>query len=104
MTRTQSSASRLRAASEVGRQRVIRGERPVYHVTWRSSEYGAVDVTIEELPIIHLFVPDSASVLDGARVLVARTLMIDPTSVDVVLQDRRQEQLREREPPSAALD
>jgi hypothetical protein len=55
-------------------------------VTWRSSEFGAVDVTIEELPIIHLFVPDLASVLDGARILIARTLMVDPTSVGVELQ------------------
>jgi hypothetical protein len=66
---------------------VARGERPVYHVTWRSSEFGAVDVTIEELPIIHLFVPDLASVLDGARILIARTLMVDPASVDVALED-----------------
>jgi hypothetical protein len=65
---------------------VARGERPVYHVRWRSSEIGAVDITIEELPIIHLFVPDLASVLDGARILIARTLMVDPTSVDVGLQ------------------
>jgi hypothetical protein len=83
---------------------VARGERPIYHVTGRWSEYGTVDVTIEELPIIHLFVPDSASVLDGARILVARTLMVDPSGVDMVLRDRRQEPLREREPPSAALD
>lgn len=88
VTGTQSSVSRLRAARELGRQRIARGERPVYHVAWRSSGYGAIDVTIEELPIIHLFVPDLASVLDGARILIARTLLVAPTSVDVVLQDR----------------
>ena len=65
---------------------MARGERPVYHATWRSSELGAIDVTIEELPIIHLFVPDVASVLDGARILIARTLMVDPISIDVGLQ------------------
>jgi hypothetical protein len=62
---------------------VARGEHPVYHVTWRSSEFGAVDVTIRELPIIHLFVPDQASVLDGARVLIARTLGADPNAFEV---------------------
>jgi hypothetical protein len=86
VTRTESSAARLRATIEAGRRRVARGERPVYHVRWRSSEIGAVDITIEELPIIHLFVPDLSSVLDGARILIARTLMVDPTSVDVALQ------------------
>ncbi len=44
----------------------------------------AVDVTILELPIVHLFVPDRAQVLDGARLLVARTLAVDPQSFDVV--------------------
>jgi hypothetical protein len=66
---------------------LARGERPIYHVTWRSSEFGAVDVTIEELPIIRLFVPGLASVLDGARILIERTLMVDPTSIDVALRD-----------------
>ena len=58
MTGIESSAARLQAAIEDGRRRIARGEHPVYHVTWRSSEYGAVDIAIEELPIIHLFVPD----------------------------------------------
>ena len=44
----------------------------------------AVDVTILELPIVHLFVPDRRQVLDGARVLIARTLAVDPQSFDVV--------------------
>jgi hypothetical protein len=85
VTRTESSAATLLAAIEAGRRRVARGERPVYHVTWRSSEFGAVDVTIEELPIIHLFVPDLATVLVGALVLIARTLAVDAASFDVAL-------------------
>ena len=44
----------------------------------------AVDVTILELPIVHLFVPDHRHVLDGARLLIARTLAVDPQSFDVV--------------------
>jgi hypothetical protein len=48
---------------------------------------GAVDVRVVELPIVHLFVPDAASVLDGARVLIARTLGVEPTAFDVVLSD-----------------
>jgi hypothetical protein len=44
----------------------------------------AVDVTILELPIVHLFVPDDRHVLDGARLLIARTLAVDPQSFDVV--------------------
>jgi hypothetical protein len=43
-----------------------------------------VDVTIRELPIVHLFVPDDRRVLDGARLLIARTLAVDPQSFDVV--------------------
>lgn len=84
---TESSARRLRAAIATGRLQAARGKRPVYHVIWKSTEFDAVDVTIEELPIIHLFVPDVASVLDGARILIARTLMVNPTSIDVGLED-----------------
>jgi hypothetical protein len=42
-----------------------------------------MDVTILELPIVHLFVPDQQHVLDGARLLIARTLAVDPQSFDV---------------------
>jgi len=45
----------------------------------------AVDVTIVELPIVHLFVPDPPFVLEGARLLIARTLAVDPQSFDVAL-------------------
>ena len=85
MTRTRSSAARLRAASAVGRQQVARGERPVYHVTWALAEVGAIDVRVTELPIIHLFVPDPASVFEGARVLIAQTLAVDPAAFDVIV-------------------
>ena len=64
---------------------MARGERAVYHVTWAVAEIGAIDVRVAEMPIIHLFVPDTASVFDGARVLIARTLGVDPASFDVVL-------------------
>jgi hypothetical protein len=47
-----------------------------------------VDVRIRELPIIHLFVPDYAGVSDGARILIARTLAVDPASFDVAVEDR----------------
>jgi hypothetical protein len=48
---------------------------------------GAVDVTILELPIIHLFVPDQIGVPDGARSLIARTLAVDAASFDLVIQE-----------------
>ena len=47
----------------------------------------AVDVTILELPIVHLFVPDHRQVLEGARLLIARTLAVDPQSFDVLLAE-----------------
>jgi len=43
-----------------------------------------MDVTIRELPIIHLFVPDHLGVPEGARGLIARTLGVDPASFDLV--------------------
>jgi hypothetical protein len=52
---------------------------------------GAVDVTIVELPIIHLFVPVSRDVPHGARGLIAGTLGVGASSFDVVI----------REPPAA---
>jgi hypothetical protein len=45
-----------------------------------------VDVMITELPIIHLFVPDYARVSDGARILIARTLDVDPNAFDVAVE------------------
>jgi hypothetical protein len=52
-------------------------------VLWTTSSFGGVDVTIRELPLIHLFVPDDASVMDGARLLVARTVATDPNAFDL---------------------
>lgn len=78
------SRSRLRAAIVADRQRISAGQRPLYRVLW-SVGPDAVDVTIVELPIVHLFVPDEGQVLDGARLLIARTLAVDPQSFDVVL-------------------
>jgi hypothetical protein len=77
------SRSRLRTAIEVDRRRIAQGERPVYRVLWAMGP-DAVDVTVLELPIVHLFVPDQRQVLDGARLLIARTLAVDPQSFDVV--------------------
>lgn len=66
------------------RRSIAIGERPIYHATWATSlDGGAVDVEIQELPIIHLFVPDESGVLAGARALIARTLGVDPSSFDV---------------------
>ena len=64
---------------EAARRQIARGERPVFHIT-ASWDGAAVDVRVVELPIAHLFVPDSTGVVDGARVLVARTLDVDPGS------------------------
>lgn len=77
------AAARLRAAVETDQRRLAEGERPLYHVRWSEAAGGAVDVTVNELPIIHLFVPDPAGVLDGARVLIARTLAADPRSFEM---------------------
>ena len=59
----------------------------MYHVTWTMSLDGAMDVTIRELPIIHLFVPDHLGVPDGARGLIARTLAVDAASFDLVTEE-----------------
>ena len=40
--------------------------------------------SFRELPLIHLFVPDEAGVLDGARELVAKTLDVPPSTFEVV--------------------
>jgi hypothetical protein len=81
-----SSHAKLQATIANDRRRIAAGSRPLYHVTRTTTPDGsAVDVMIEELPIIHTFVPDNARVLDGARGLVARTLGVAATSFDVVV-------------------
>jgi hypothetical protein len=77
------SHARLRTAIETDRRRIAKGERPIYRVSWAVGP-DAVDVSILELPIVHLFVPDHRHVLDGARLLIARTLAVDPQSFEVV--------------------
>ena len=79
------SDARLRMTVELDRRRITAGERPVYHVTWATSLDGAADVTIAELPIIHVLVPDPGRIRDGARLLIARTLSVDPSAFDVVV-------------------
>jgi hypothetical protein len=73
----ESAADRLQTTIMRDRERIARGERPIYHVTW-SPAVDAVDVRVAELPLIHLFVPDERRVIDGARLLIARTLDVDP--------------------------
>jgi len=80
------SDTRLQTAIAADQRRIAAGERPLYHAIWTTTPDGSTaDVTIRELPIIHLFVPDQSGVLDGARGLIARTLSVDPTSFDVVI-------------------
>jgi len=55
----------------------------MYHVRSTTTPDGALDVTIQELPIIHLFVPDHRGVPDGARGLIARTLAVHIASFDL---------------------
>ena len=82
-----SSFDRLRATIAADRERIAGGEHPTYFVRWGAAIDGSIDVTIEELPLIHQFVPDEARVLDGARSLIARTLEVDPGAFD--LRSRR---------------
>jgi len=77
--------SKLRAAAKAEQQRFRRGERPLYHVMWVAAAGGAVEVTVREPPIIHLFVPDRDSALDGARLLIAQTLATDLNAFDLAL-------------------
>jgi hypothetical protein len=83
----ESSHRRLQTRIRADRQRIARGERPVYHVRSTTTPDGAVDVTIQELPIIHLFVPDRRGVPDGARGLIARTLAVDVASFDLATDE-----------------
>jgi hypothetical protein len=78
-----SAAAALGVGVERDRARIAAGERPLYHVASATSNDGSVNVTIRELPLIHLYVPDAAGVRDGARLLVARTLGVDPRSFDL---------------------
>jgi hypothetical protein len=78
-----SARARLRQLADADRHRIERGERPTYHAIWVTANDGSVDVTIRELPLIHLYVPDDAGVLDGARLIIARALDVDPKSFDV---------------------
>lgn len=76
----------LQATIEHDRRRIAAGDRPLYHVIRTTTPDGStVDIMIEELPIIHAFVPDNARVLDGARGLISRTLGVDATSFDVAV-------------------
>jgi hypothetical protein len=81
-----SAQETLRATVGADRVRIASGDRPTYTVLWTSSIDGSVDVRIRELPLIHLFVPDEAGVGDGARLLVAQTLGVDPEAFDLHLE------------------
>ena len=80
---TSSAAGILRATVSADRRRISTGERPLYHALTATSIDGSVDVTIRELPLIHLFVPDVSGALDGARLLVAQTLGVDSDAFDL---------------------
>ena len=86
MVTAASSHTRLGEAIEADRARINRGERPAYHVRWATAPDGSIDVTVAELPLIHQFVPDEASVLDGGRFLIARTLDVEPRAFDVTAE------------------
>ena len=78
-----SAQSTLRAAIDADRLRIANGERPTYHARWTTSIDGSVDVMIHELPLIHLFVPDESGVIVAARLLIAKTLDVDPQAFEV---------------------
>jgi hypothetical protein len=77
----------LRRSIESGRRRIAQGVRPMYHAIFRTTPDGAVDVTIRELPIVHLFAPDDHRAQDAARQLIARTLGVDHDVFDVTTED-----------------
>lgn len=83
--RSDSSAARLQERIRTDQRRIANGERPLYHATWTTKGDGSADVTILELPLIHLFVPEAGRVPDGARGLIARTLGVDADTFDVVV-------------------
>jgi hypothetical protein len=85
--RADSSAARLQARVQADRARIANGERPVYRATWTDKSDGSADVTIDELPLIHVYVPDHDRVPDGARGLIARTLAVDQASFEVLIQE-----------------
>ncbi len=85
--RPESSVRQLQARIRADQRRIASGERPVYHASWKATLDGASDVTIVELPIIHLFVPDRVRLADGARGLIARTLAVDAAAFDVMLEE-----------------
>lgn len=87
MARTRSATGRMRESIREDQRRLAKGERPMYHVHWAEAAGGAIDVTISELPMVHIFVPDHASVMQGARILIASTLTADATSFDVTVSD-----------------
>jgi hypothetical protein len=69
-------------AIEAGRRMIARGERPCYHVLTATTPE-AVEVTILEIPLIHVFVPERRRAWDGARGLLARELDVPADSFDV---------------------
>ena len=79
----------LRARVLQDRCVISAGGRPLYHAT-TTFDGAALDVRVRELPIIHLFVPDAAGVLEGARGLIARTLGVAPDSFDVTADADKQ--------------
>jgi len=81
---SETAATRMRETIMRDRDRIARGERPAYTVT-KTPATEALDVRITELPLVHIFVPDEAGVLDGARVLIARTLEVEPSAFDLRL-------------------
>ena len=78
-----SAQEQLRETVEADRQRIARGERPHYHALVATSVDGSIDVTVLELPLIHLFVPDEGAAIEGARLAIARALDVDPSAFDV---------------------
>ena len=82
----ESSHRQLQTRIRADQRRIAMGERPAYHVRWATVPDGVLDVTIRELPIIHLFVPDHLGVPDGARGLIARTLGVDEAAFDLVTE------------------
>lgn len=78
---------RLRTRIWADQRRIAHGERPVYHVTWKTPPDCAADLAVVELPLIHLFVAEIRGVPDAARALIAATLLVDPASFDLVVQE-----------------